>query len=309
MRIVSLLPSATEIVCRLGLRSQLVGVSHECDWPPDVRELPKVTQALIPSNTTSGEIDELVHERINDRRALYRLDLPALDRLRPDLIVTQALCNVCAVAEADVQAAVGRMPREPLVVNLEPTSLEDVLECLRIVGRAAGCEVRASKEIAKLKARIAAVESRSTEVPAGTRPRVVVLEWIDPPFSSGHWTPELVRLAGGREMIGHDGQRSHLLDWRQIVGAAPEVLLVACCGFHAERALAELPHLSNRPGWSDLPCVRSQRVYVVDGSSYFNRPGPRLVDSLEIVAHTLHPAVHPLPPGLEAALRIGAGGV
>jgi iron complex transport system substrate-binding protein len=301
MRIVSLLPSATEIVCQLGLVDQLVGVTHECDWPPAVRALPKVTQSLIPAAATSREIDGLVRERLRSDRALYTLDRTLLAELQPDLIVTQALCDVCAVADEEVRAAACSLPGRPRVINLEPTCLADVFDCLRKVGAASGREGRAAKEIAGLEARVAAVADRSAAV--AHRPRVVILEWIDPPFSSGHWSPELVRLAGGEEVVGIAGDRSRTIGWEQIAAAAPEVMLIACCGFDVERTLADLPILRNYPGWSELPCVRSERVYVVDGSAYFSRPGPRLVDSLEILAHALHPARHPLPSGLPEAQR------
>ncbi|MGD9635649.1 MAG: cobalamin-binding protein [Pirellulales bacterium] len=302
MRIVSLLPSATEIICQLGLERELVGVTHECDYPPPVRRLPKVTRTLIPTAASSREIDSLVRERLQTERALYTLDLPVLAKLRPDLIVTQALCDVCAVAEAEVTAAACSLPGSPRVLNLEPTSLEEVFECLRFLGEATGHVQRAEAEIGKLRDRVAAVAARSEMV--GDRPRVVVLEWIDPPFSSGHWSPELVQLAGGEEVVGVAGGRSRTIDWQQIVAAAPEVMLIACCGFDIERTRADLPILQGYPGWAELPCVRRGRVYLVDGSEYFSRPGPRLVDSLEILAHALHPDVHPLPPSLPAAIKI-----
>jgi iron complex transport system substrate-binding protein len=302
MRIVSLLPSATEIICQLGLESELVGVTHECDYPPSMRTLPKVTRALIPAAASSREIDALVRERLQSERALYTLDLPMLRELRPDLIVTQALCDVCAVAEDEVRAAACSLPGQPCVINLEPSCLADVFDCLRVVGAATDRVARAAAEIAALETRVAAVSTRSATIVHC--PRVVVLEWIDPPFSSGHWSPELVRLAGGEEVIGAIGERSRTIDWRQIVAARPEVLVVACCGFDVPRTLADLPILRGYPGWNDLPCVRSQRVYVVDGSAYFSRPGPRLVDSLEILAHALDPIIHPLPAGLPAARQV-----
>lgn len=302
MRIVSLLPSATELICQLGLESELVGVTHECDYPPSVRALPKVTRTLIPTAASSREIDELVRERLKTERALYTLDLPLLAVLQPNLIVTQALCDVCAVAAAEVRAAACSLPGQPRVVNLEPTCLDDVFECLRMVGDATGRQERAEEEISQLKTRVAAVAARSASI--SHRLRVVVLEWIDPPFSSGHWSPELVRLAGGEEVVGAAGERSRTLDWQQIVAAAPDAMLIACCGFDVERTLADLPILRGYPGWGDLPCVRLERVYVVDGSAYFSRPGPRLVDSLEILAHALHPDLHPLPVGVPAARRV-----
>jgi iron complex transport system substrate-binding protein len=302
MRIVSLLPSATEIVCALGLDEQLVGVTHECDYPPQVVKLPKVTRTLIPSDASSRQIDELVRERIKTHRALYTLDLPVLERLRPDLIVTQALCDVCAVAEAEVQAAASCLPAEPHVINLEPMTLWQVLDSIRLVAAATGTIARAEEVIGRLTARVHAVSTRSATV--SNRPRVVLLEWIDPPFSCGHWNPELVRLAGGAEQIGREGERSRTLEWDEVLQWQPEVLVIACCGFRVDRTLEDLPRLRSYPGWAELPCVRAGRVYVVDGSAYFSRPGPRLVDSLEILAHALDQALHPLPAGLPAAVRL-----
>ncbi len=305
MRIVSLLPSATEVVCELGLGDELVGVTHECDYPPFVTGLPKVTRTLIPHDATSLEIDALVRDRLKTQRALYTLDMPTLERLQPDLIVTQALCEVCAVAEAEVTAAACTLPSQPKVVNLEPICLDDVLNDLRLVARAAGQEPRAEVAIHRLQQRIDAVAHRSRHLT--TRPRVVLLEWIDPPFSCGHWSPELVRLAGGEEVIGRPGQPSRTLRWEEVVAARPEVLMIACCGFTVARTMADLPILLAQPGWADIPAVHSGRVFVVDGSAYFSRPGPRLVDSLEILANALHPNVHPLPAELAAFAPTLAG--
>jgi iron complex transport system substrate-binding protein len=302
MRIVSLLPSATEVVCRLGLLDSLVGVSHECDWPAAVRQLPKVTRSHIPAASASREIDALVRERLAERKSLYSLDAAMLAKLLPDLIVTQTLCDVCAVAEADVRAAACGFPGQARIVNLEPTTLGGAVDCLRQVGEAANCEERAEREIAALRGRIDAVAERSAKIRASDRPRVVVLEWIDPPFSSGQWGPEFVDLAGGRELIGIAGERSRTIDWKDVVSARPDVVFIACCGYDAERTLADLPILKRQPGWSDLPAVKSGRVYVADGSAYFNRPGPQLVDSLEILAHALHPAIHVLPDWLRPAV-------
>lgn len=302
MRIVSLLPSATEIVCQLGLGDALVGVTHECDFPPFVTGLPKVTRTLIPHDAASRDIDALVRDRLETQRALYSLDLPTLERLAPDLIVTQALCDVCAVAEAEVTAAACALPGRPRVVNLEPMSLGDVMDTLLAVGRAAGVEGRAEGVVADLRRRIEAVTARSALV--AERPRVVLLEWLDPPFSCGHWSPELIRLAGGDEVLEVEGRPSRTLAWDEVVAARPDVLFVACCGFDLGRTLRDLPGLCVRPGWSDLPAVRAGRVYVTDGNAYFSRPGPRLVDSLELLAHALHPSAHPLPPGLPAARRL-----
>ena len=302
MRIVSLLPSATEIICELGLADDLVGVTHECDYPAFVKSLPKVTRTLIPHDASSRDIDSLVRERLKTQRALYSLDMPTLERLRPDLIVTQALCDVCAVAEAEVTAAACSLPGHPKVVNLEPMRLAEVFECLRLVGDAAGIPERASEVIARLQRRVDAVESRSQMI--ADRPRVVLLEWIDPPFCCGHWSPELVRLAGGIEVVGREGQPSRTTAWDEIARADPEVMLIACCGFDAERTRQDLPILFGYPGFDELSCARSGRVYLVDGNSYFSRPGPRLVESLEILAHALHPNLHTLPSGLSPAERV-----
>lgn len=302
MRIVSLLPSATEMVCALGLDDQLVGVTHECDYPPSVRRLPKVTRTLVPVDAPSADIDRLVRERLTTTRALYTLDMPVLRELRPDLIVTQALCDVCAVAEDEVRAAARALPGAPRVINLEPQTLSDVLDCIREVGAAAGAEQRAERVVADLTERVSVVVARSNA--ARHRPRVALLEWLDPPFSCGHWSPELVRLAGGIEGLGREGRRSRTLRWDEVTAWRPEVVFVACCGFDVERTLRDVPALQNVSGWQDVPAVRSGRVYVTDGSQYFSRPGPRLVDSLEILAHTLHPDAHPLPSGLPTPIRV-----
>jgi iron complex transport system substrate-binding protein len=291
MRIVSLLPSATEIICSLGLEDRLVGVTHECDYPPTIRGRPKVTRTLIPADAESAEIDRLAVERVSAGRALYSLDLAVLEELRPDLIVTQSLCGVCAVAEGEVQAAVCTLPGRPRVVNLEPTSLREVLESVGTVADAAGVADRAPSVVGSLRERIDAVVVRSSS--SRHRPRVVLLEWIDPPFSCGHWSPELVRLAGGVEGLGREGQPSRRARWEEILEWQPEALVIACCGFDVERTLRDLPILAAQPGWSELPCVREDRVYVVDGSAYFSRPGPRLVDSLEILAAALDPGASP----------------
>jgi iron complex transport system substrate-binding protein len=285
MRIVSLLPSATEIICQLGLQDQLVGVTHECDYPAFVTGLPKVTRTLIPTEASSAQIDQLVRERLRTQRALYTLDMPTLESLRPDLLVTQALCDVCAVAEEEVQAASCRLPGQPRVINLEPQTLSEVLASIHTVAQATHCEATANAVVAGLQARIDAVASRTEAI--RDRPRVALLEWIDPPFSCGHWNPELVRLAGGVEGLGIAGKPSRTLEWSEVVAWDPEVLVLACCGFGVERTRQDLPRLHSYPGWADLACAQNGRVHVVDGSAYFSRPGPRLVDSLEVLAHLL----------------------
>jgi iron complex transport system substrate-binding protein len=304
MRIVSLLPSATEIICALGLETSLVGVTHECDYPPFVKTLPKVTQTLIPHDAASAEIDALVRERLKTSLALYTLNMPVLEQLRPDLLVTQALCDVCAVAEAEVNEAACALPGNPRVLNLEPMLLQDVFETLLLVGKATEREGEARQVVAALQGRVRQVERRTESIPESQRPRVAFVEWIDPVFNGGHWNPTLIAMAGGVDVLGSPGQPSRTTPWQTLVASRPDALFIACCGFSTERALQDIPILQRQPGWDSLTCVRSGRVYITDGSAYFSRPGPRLVDSLEILAHALHLQVHPLPVGLVAAKRL-----
>ena len=302
MRIVSLLPSATEIIASLGLEDQLVGVTHECDWPPSVAKLPKVTRTLIPTDASSAEIDALVRDRLGQQSALYTLNMEELERLRPDLIVTQALCDVCAVAEEEVRNAACSLPGSPRVVNLEPERLSEVLDCIHTVAQAIGEPHAAEPVVAGLQARVNRVVTRA--MAAATRPRVALLEWLDPPFSTGHWNPELVRLAGGVDALGQEGKKSVTLAWEQIVAYQPEVVLISCCGFTIERTMQEVGVLRDVDGWEDLPAVREGRVWVTDGASYFSRPGPRLVDSLELLAHVIHPQLFDLPAWVTAPVRL-----
>ena len=308
MRIVSLLPSATEIICSIGLRQQLVGVSHECDFPASVAGLPAVTQTLIASDLASAEIDQQVRSRLRAERALYSLASEALVKLRPDLIVSQALCDVCAVAGAEVEAAVGALPKPAQVVNLEPASLADVFHTIALVGEAAGCPERARATVAKLRQRVDAVRRRTAAIAKSERPRVAVLEWLHPLFNAGHWTPQLVEWAGGLDCLGNPFAPSTTISWRQLADSRADVVLIALCGFDAQRSLLDLALLQHDPNWRALPAVAAGRVYVADGNAYFSRSGPRLVDSLEILAHGLHPDIHPpaaqtlLAPLLEPAV-------
>lgn len=237
---------------------------------------------------------------------MYALDLPVLTALQPDLIVTQALCGVCAVAEDEVRAAACVLPGSPQVVNLEPRCLSEVLGSMTQVAMAAGAGRSAEEALARMTARVEAITTRTAGIQH--RPRVALLEWLQPPFSCGHWNPELVRLAGGVEGLGQEGQPSRTLRWDEVLAWQPEVVFIACCGFSVERTLRDLPSLQFVPGWKDMPAVRSDEVYVTDGSHYFSRPGPRLVDSLEILAHTLHPGMHPLPIGLPRPVRVTGSG-
>lgn len=302
MRIVSLLPGATEIVFALGLGDDLVAVSHECDFPHAAKSLPAVTRSLIPAGASSGEIDRVVRERVGSRSPLYALDVDALEALRPDVIITQALCDVCAVSEEDVHAVARRLTVRPDVINLETRSFIGLLDGIRQVAGRTGRERAGEELIGALRQRATQVEIRSTARTRDTR--VVFLEWLDPLFAGGHWNPELIRMAGGSDPFGQRGMPARTVLWADIEAFQPEVVFVACCGFTVDRTLEDLPALTGMPGWSDLPAVRQGRVYIADGAQYFSRPGPRLVDSLEMLAHAIDPGLHELPAGVPAARRV-----
>jgi iron complex transport system substrate-binding protein len=294
MRIVSLLPSATEIVYALGLADALVGVTHECDYPAAARSKPVVTRSLIDHDgATSEEIDDAVSGQLRDGLSLYALDHELLAELRPDIILTQALCEVCAVSFESVERAVCDVSTQyagiaPVVLSLEPHSLDDILETITTVGRAAGAEGAAAALLDQLRARIARVGEHAGLVTV--RPRVACLEWIDPPFGPGHWLPEMIALAGGLPGLGTPHADSQRITWGDVIAFAPEVIVVTPCGFDLERASAEaLRILPHRTGWEALPAVRNGRVYAVDGNSYYSRPGPRIVDSLELLGALIHP--------------------
>ncbi|HEU4753461.1 MAG TPA: cobalamin-binding protein [Armatimonadota bacterium] len=288
MRVVSLLPAATEIVGALDMLECLVGVSHECDYPPTVAQKARVTRCELHGNAlSSGELDRRVRASLQAGADLYTLDEPVLRRLRPHLILTQRLCDVCAVSHGSVRAFAETLPGPPRLVNLEPMRLADVFEDIRRVAAALGVPERGEEVVCRLTDRVERVRARAAA--AARRPRCFLLEWTDPLFCAGHWNPELVGLAGGVEVIGRAGEPSRSVAWESVTAARPEVLVLACCGYPVERTLQDLPHLRALPGWEALPAVRSGRVYAVDGSAYFSRPGPRLVDSLEVLAEILHP--------------------
>lgn len=301
IRIVSLLPSATEIVCALGLQKYLVGVSHECDYPAGVADLAIVTNTAIPKGLDSKAIDEKVRELLQTDAALYHLDVDVLLTLKPTHIVTQAICDVCAVSSAEVEAVVCRLPCNPQVVNLEPMSLQQVLDTFTLIGSATQHESEAASVVQTLQARVDIISERSAAISKKDKPRVAMLEWIDPLFNAGHWTPELVAIAGGIDCLGNLNQPSVSLPNSALHEAQPDVLFVALCGFDLARTEQDLSLLKHLPGWADLPCVRNGRVYYTDGNAYFSRAGPRLVESVEILAHALHPDVHPISPCGEVA--------
>jgi iron complex transport system substrate-binding protein len=290
VRVVSLLPAATEIVAALGMLDHLVGVSHECDFPPAVNHLPRVTRCAIHGNALpSPDIDRWVKSELARTGTLYTMDEALLRRLAPDVIITQRLCDVCAVGYGTVTAFAATLPGPPQVVNLEPQTLADVFGDIRRVAAALGVADRAEGVIAQLEARVERVRVRTSG--AAIR-RCVLLEWIDPPFRSGHWGPELVALAGGVDPVGRAGEDAVQVTWEEVRAAAPEVLVIACCGFDVARTERDLPILRRYPGFEELPAARNRAVWIVDGSAYFSRPGPRLVDSLELLAPLVHPELH-----------------
>ncbi len=280
MRIVSLLPSATEIVYALGLGEFLVARSHECDYPPEAERVPIITYSLIPPDLPSHEIDRMVSETLMTHATLYGLNLELLQALDPDLLITQALCDVCAVSFNSVQEAVAQLSPRTRVLNLEPTTLQGVMDTFQQVADAAGAPERGRILVEQFQERIERVRQRTRNRPPL---RVTFLEWIDPPFACGHWTPELVQWAGGVDGHGKAGQPSRRLHWQEVLEWQPEAIAIACCGFTVERTLQDLPRLEQMPGWSDLPAVRRGAVFVLDGNAYFSRPGPRLADSLELL--------------------------
>ncbi|HUE71861.1 MAG TPA: cobalamin-binding protein [Pirellulaceae bacterium] len=304
-RIASLLPSATEVLWGIGVGERVVAVSHECDFPAEAKQRPRGTRSLIDSAASSGHIDELVRRRLAAGEPLYELDRPLLVRLAPDLIITQAQCDVCAVKLADVLELVRSTPalQGAQVLALQPAGLEDVLLDIEAIGRAAGAEEAARKYVAGLVARIDRVQAVTGRLDRSERPRVVCIEWTDPLMTAGNWVPELVELAGGESLLAAKGQHSPYVSWDQIRAANPEVIVVAPCGFDLPRTLVEAETLRHLPGWKELAAVRNRRVWAVDGNAYFNRSGPRIVDSLEILAHVLHPDCFPLPRSGALPLR------
>ncbi len=297
MRVVSLLPSATEILFAVGAGDQIVGVTHECDFPERARSLPHLTSSLLPHELDAAGIDRHVRASVHAGSSLYGLDDARLAALEPDLIVTQELCAVCAVSYEIVDRAAKRLRGDPRVVSLEPSSLEDVFSTIAFLGELTGTQAGATALLASLRERVEAVRATNA---GRARPRTLVLEWTDPPMSGGHWTPGVVELAGGEPVLANPGANSRVLTWDEIAAADPDVVLVAPCGWdlpRAQAALAELPPAAAR-AFAALRAVREGRAYALDGNAYFNRPGPRLVDTAEIVAAALAGRPSPYPDTL-----------
>jgi iron complex transport system substrate-binding protein len=291
MRVVSLLPSATEIVYALGVEP--VGVSHECDYPPAANEKPAVNRARVESEASSAEINEQVETAVEEG-GVYELDREVLADLDPDVIVSQGICDVCAVDEVRVRTAVDELGLDAEVVTTDPHSLADVLADVERLGRVLDRAERAREVIEDLERRIDAIERRAGATEG--RPRVAVLDWLDPAMVAGHWIPGMVDLAGGRYGLAERGARSRPREWDEIREYDPEVLVAAPCGFGLDQTARNLSDLTDREGWADLTAVRRGQVYAVDGHHYVNRPGPRLVDTLEFLAGVVHPEAFDAPP-------------
>jgi iron complex transport system substrate-binding protein len=289
-RIVSLIPSGTEIVCALGCQERLVGRSHECDFPQSVTRLPVCTEPKFSPDGTSYEIDQRVRAIVQEGLSVYRVYADTLKGLHPDLIITQSHCQVCAVSLSEVEEAVANwLGWRPAIVSLEPNSLSDVWADIGRVAEALDVPERGAELVGNLKRGMAAIAERAQSLPE--RPTVACIEWIDPLMAAGNWMPELVEMAGGVNLFGTAGQHSPWMPWEQLVETDPEVIFVQPCGFDIARSRQELPALTTRPEWTQLRAMRCRRVCLADGNQYFNRPGPRLADSLEILAEVLHPAV------------------
>jgi iron complex transport system substrate-binding protein len=287
-RIVSLLPAATEIAAALGLMDQVVGMSHECDFPKEVNERPRVTRCPVHNaGLTSREIDEWVRRALHKNGTIYIIDEPLLRTLRPDVILTQKLCDVCAVGYGSVVRLAETLPGPPAVVNLEPSSLSDIFDDIWRVAEACDVREHAGKLTASLSKRVEIVRDRAARI--ANRARCFLMEWVDPPFCSGHWGPELVEIAGGYDPLGRKHQPSAQIDWQEVLDARPEIIVLALCGYDVDRTRRDYELLRRFPDFDSLPAAHHGEIYIVDASAYFARPGPRIVDSLEILAGIFHP--------------------
>jgi iron complex transport system substrate-binding protein len=301
MRIISLLPSSTEIVCALGLQDQLVGITHECDYPESIVNLPRLTASRISHETmTSAEIDHAVRSQLDGHGSIYDLDEKKLRQLQPDLILTQELCEVCAVSYQTVERAARSFEADVKVVSLEPNTIEDIFANIRLVGELTDRVKAADDLVNELRSRLDTVRDRGN---FDRRPRTLMLEWLEPPFAPGHWVPEQVQLAGGDHAFGKAGQKSVTTTAEEIRAYDPQVIVLIPCGYYQEDILRQLPSANLPEGWNDLPAVKANQVWATDATSYFSRPGPRVVDGVEILAKILHPEVFGFPTE-EDAIRI-----
>jgi len=299
MRIVSLLPSTTEIVCALGLESELVGITHECDYPGTVIDRPRLTASRISHETmTSAQIDHAVRSQLDGHGSIYDLDEATLRQLGPDLILTQELCDVCAVSYKTVSQAARAFAGDVKVVSLEPNTIADIFANIRLVGELTEKKNEAEQLTSALTARLERVREKTAAL--ASRPRTLMLEWLEPPFAPGHWVPEQVAIAGGDHAFGKAGERSVTTTAEAIRAYAPEVIVLIPCGYYKEDILRQLPTARLPEGWDQLPACRNNEVWATDATSYFSRPGPRVVDGVEILAKILHPEIFGPPSSVEA---------
>jgi iron complex transport system substrate-binding protein len=298
MRIVSLVPSATEMLFALGLGSDLIAVTHECDYPPAARELPKITRDVLPAGLSAAAIDAAVKQRTLAGESIYELDAQALHDLRPDLVVTQALCSVCAVSYDDVRAIAQEIDPQPRVVSLDPHTVGEVLGDARTLARATDCQDAAVELVRDMAARIDRVK---LAVRGARRPRVAALEWLDPPFAAGHWTPQLIDYAGGEDVLGFAGEPSTQCTWDHVAAAQPDIVIVMPCGYDAEIA-----HREAEMHRDQLAALGAGEVVAVDAAAYFSRPGPRIVDGLELLASIIQPELVPEVPGRALTVELRA---
>jgi iron complex transport system substrate-binding protein len=303
-RIVSFLPSATEMACALGLGDRLVGITHECDYPSEVKGKPIVVRSFLPIERMSQrEIDEAVAERIRDGLSLYQVDEELLQELQPDLILTQDLCQVCAPSGNEVSHLLKSLPQKPHVLWMTPKSLSQIADNIRDLGRLTDRTQEAEELIAAGHARLEKIATITRDLPK--RPRVFCMEWLDPVYCGGHWVPEMVKIAGGVDALAREGADSVRISWDEVLKWAPEVLVIMPCGLNLDKVLEQSAQLFSYPGWFDLPAVRQGRVYAVDANSYFARPGPRVVEGTELLAHLIHPDLFSWKGHRKAFQRLG----
>jgi iron complex transport system substrate-binding protein len=300
MKIASLLPSATEIAFALGLGDQVVAVSHECDYPPEASKRPILTKSAIHQKIhKSLEVDREVERRGGD---IYEIDEKLLQELKPDLILTQELCAVCAVSYTKVKEAARILDADTKIVSLEPNNLEEIIDNIRLIGKITGKQSRADELASQLSQRISRVKEKTRNVKH--RPRVFFMEWLQPPWAAGHWIPQMVDYAGGIENIGTLGQPSRKVEWETIVDYQPEIIVLSPCGFDVKQTLDEIHVLSSYRGWDKIPAFHSSSIYAVNASAYFSRPGPRVVNGLELLAHVIHPELFPQSPRVEDLTKV-----
>lgn len=306
MRIASLLPSATEILFALGFDREIVGVSHECDFPAQARTKPVVIHSRIPHNASPAEIDQLVREYVHRGESLYAVDAEVLETLAPDLLITQDLCHVCAASPDDLATALARFDRRPEVLCLNPQDLGDVWRDILLVGEETFRDAEAEALLEKIGAHLGVLEQQLD--PSAERPRVAFLEWLQPLYVGGHWVPEMIRVAGGEDVLGTAGTPSFRVHLQDVVEAEPDILLVAPCGYTAQQARNEYRSIDFPEQWSAMPAVRNGQVYALEANSYFSRPGPRLVTGIEALAKLLQPGIKVPQPAEAAVLPISATG-